>query len=74
MPQAQFSLDESLLEFVRRSEQYGFRSPDELVRLALTKLQEEVEQLETSAQLYAEDYQTDLDLQALTDSAISFWE
>ncbi len=74
MVQAQFSLDESWWQFVQKSEEYGFRNRDELVWLALTKLQKELEQLEESANLYAQEYQTDLELQALTDSAIAGWE
>ena len=74
MVQAQFSLDESLWKFVQKADQYGFRNRDELVWLALTKLQKELEQLEESANLYAEEYQTDLELQALTDSAIAGWK
>jgi hypothetical protein len=73
MVQAQFSLNEPLWQFVQKSDQYGFRNQDELVGLALTKLQKELEQLEESANLYAENYQTDLELQALADSAIAGW-
>jgi Arc/MetJ-type ribon-helix-helix transcriptional regulator len=70
MVQAQFSLDESSWAFVQRSEHYGFQSRDEVVRLALDKLQQELTQLELSAELYAEEYTADGDLRALTDSAI----
>lgn len=73
MVQAQFSLDESSWAFVQRSEYYGFHSRDESVRLALEKLQQEMNQLESSADLYAEEYADDEDLQALTDSAIVGW-
>ncbi len=73
MVQAQFSLDESSWAFVQRSAHYGFQNQDELVRLALEKLQQEMTQLESSADLYAEEYAVDADLQALTDSAIVGW-
>jgi Arc/MetJ-type ribon-helix-helix transcriptional regulator len=73
MVQAQFSLDESSWAFVQRSEQYGFQNRDELVRLALEKLQQELTQLASSADLYAEEYAVDQDLQALTNSAIVGW-
>jgi hypothetical protein len=43
------------------------------VRLALEKLQQELTQLESSADLYAEEYAVDADLQALTDRAIVGW-
>jgi hypothetical protein len=74
MVQAQFNLDESLWAFVQRSTDYGFRDHHELVWAALNRLQQELSQLETSADLYAEEYQSDLDLQALTESAIVGWE
>ncbi|WP_293339829.1 hypothetical protein [Microcoleus sp. CAWBG58] len=73
MVQAQFSLDESLWAFVQRSQQYGFQDRDELIRVALGKLQQELDSLEMSADLYAEVYAEDGDLQALTDSAIAGW-
>jgi Arc/MetJ-type ribon-helix-helix transcriptional regulator len=73
MVQAQFSLDESLWAFVQRSAQYGFQNQDELIRVALGKLQQELQALEMSADLYAEVYAEDADLQALTSSAIVGW-
>jgi hypothetical protein len=41
------------------------------VQLALGKLPQEITQLESSADLYAEEYAGDADLQALTDRASS---
>jgi hypothetical protein len=73
MVQAQFSLDESSWAFVQRSADYGFPDRDELIRLALDKLERELTQLESSANLYAEEYAVDPDLQALTDMAIVGW-
>ena len=73
MVQAQFNLDESLWTFVQQSWQYGFQNQDELIRVALGKLQQELYSLEMSADLYAEVYAEDVDLQALTDSAIAGW-
>ena len=73
MVQAQFNLDESLWTFVQQSWQYGFQNQDELIRVALGKLQQELYSLEMSADLYAEVYAEDVDLQALTDSAIAVW-
>ena len=73
MVQAQFNLDESLWTFVQQSWQYGFQNQDELIRVALGKLQQELYLLEMSADLYAEVYAEDADLQALTDSAIAVW-
>jgi hypothetical protein len=73
MVQAQFNLDESLWTFVQQSWQYGFQNQDELIRVALGKLQQELYSLEMSADLYAEVYAEDKDLQVLTDSAIAVW-
>jgi Arc/MetJ-type ribon-helix-helix transcriptional regulator len=73
MVQAQFSLDESLWAFVQQSAQYGFQNQDELIRVALGKLRQELQALEMSADLYAEIYAEDADLQALTGSAIGNW-
>jgi hypothetical protein len=66
-------LDESLWTFVQQSWQYGFQNQDELIRVALGKLQQELYSLEMSADLYAEVYAEDKDLQVLTDSAIAVW-
>ena len=49
MVQAQFNLDESLWTFVQQSRQYGFQNQDELIRVALGKLQQELYSLEMSA-------------------------
>ncbi|MEG4624086.1 hypothetical protein Q5691_07355 [Microcoleus sp. w1-18aA5] len=73
MVQAQFNLDESLWAFVQKSRQYGFQNQDELIRVALGKLQQELDSLEMSADLYTEVYAEDTDLQALTDSALAGW-
>ncbi len=73
MVQAQFNLEESLWTFVQQSGQYGFQNQDELIRVALGKLRQELYSLEMSADLYAEVYAEDKDLQALTDSAIAGW-
>jgi Arc/MetJ-type ribon-helix-helix transcriptional regulator len=70
MLQAQFSLDDSLWAFVQRSVDYGFQNRDELIGLALGKLQQKFQMLEASANLYTEEY---ADLRALTDSAIVGW-
>jgi hypothetical protein len=73
MVQAQFNLDESLWAFVQKSRQYGFQNQDELIRVALGQLQQELDSLEMSADLYTEVYAEDADLQALTDSALAGW-
>ena len=72
MTQAQFNLEESEIEFLDRFQEYGFRDRDELIRVALSKLRQELESqsLEESADLYAEIYEQDRQLQELTESAL----
>jgi hypothetical protein len=65
--------DSSISGLSKRSENYGFQNRDELIGLALGKLQQEFQALEASANLYAEEYAEDADLRALTDSAIVGW-
>jgi hypothetical protein len=75
MQQAKFSLSPSLLQFLGDYKHYGFRDKSDMVRTALDHLHEELEQqtLMASADLYAEVYEDDQELQTLTDSAISGW-
>ena len=72
MTQAQFNLEESEIEFLDRFQEYGFRDRDELIRVALSKLRQELEtqSLEESANLYAEIYEQDRQMQELTESAL----
>jgi Arc/MetJ-type ribon-helix-helix transcriptional regulator len=75
MQQAKFSLTHSLVEFLGNHERYGFKDKSAMVRAALSQLQEEFEQrqLEQSAELYAEIYKKDADLQELTEAALAEW-
>jgi hypothetical protein len=61
--------DSSISGLSKRSADYGFQNRDEVIGLALGKLQQEFQALEASANLYAED----ADLRALTDSTIVGW-
>ena len=72
MTQAQFNLEKSEIEFLDHFQEYGFRDRDELIRVALSKLIQELEtqSLEESADLYAEIYEQDRQLQELTESAL----
>jgi Arc/MetJ-type ribon-helix-helix transcriptional regulator len=72
MTQAQFNLEESEIQFLNRYQEYGFRDRDELIRAALKKLRKDLEtrNLEESADLYAELYEQDRELQELTESAL----
>ena len=73
MPQIKISLDETILDFVRSHEKYGFASKSEIVANALMSLKNnlETQTLIESAKLYREIYDSDPDLQELTDSAAS---
>ncbi len=75
MIQAKFSLDQSQLEFVGQYHKFGFKDKSALVRAALAHLQRELEQqqLQVSADLYAEVYTEEPDLQELTEVALTGW-
>jgi len=68
-------LEESQLEFLSQFQQYGFKDQHEVVRIALTRLRQALQQerLIESAQLYAELYEEDAEIQALTEAALSDW-
>jgi hypothetical protein len=72
---AKFSLEQSQIDFLERFKTLGFKDKSSIVRLALDKLHQEIErqQLEQSAQLYAEVYAEDEELQQLTDAASQDW-
>jgi Arc/MetJ-type ribon-helix-helix transcriptional regulator len=72
MVQTNVKIEETQAEFLKRYSQYGFKDKNELVREALNRLREDLEQksLRESAELYAEVYQNDADLQELTESAL----
>jgi len=75
MRQAKFSLTLSLLEFLNNYRFYGFKDKSSMVRVALLRMQEELElqSLRQSADLYAEVYEEDNELQELTDAATAGW-
>jgi Arc/MetJ-type ribon-helix-helix transcriptional regulator len=72
MMQTNVKIEETQAEFLKQYSQYGFRDKNELVREALNRLREDLEQisLRESAELYAEIYDQDADLQDLTESAL----
>lgn len=75
MQQAKFSLTFSLMEFLNNYKVYGFKDKSSMVRAALLRLKEEFElkSLQQSANLYAEIYEEESDLQELTETAIVGW-
>ena len=75
MQQAKFSLTLTLIEFLNNYKLYGFKDKSAMVRAALLRLKEELElqSLKQSASLYAEVYEEDRELQALTETASMEW-
>jgi Arc/MetJ-type ribon-helix-helix transcriptional regulator len=77
MIQAKFSLEESHIRFLEQCKSYGFKDESEAVRSALDKLRQDIEEqergLRESAELYAEIYEEDAELMALTESAVADW-
>ena len=75
MIQAKFSLAKEQIQFLKQHKSYGFKDKSTLVRAALNRLRQELEQktLEDSAELYAQLYQDDDELQQLTEAALEDW-
>lgn len=72
MMQTNVKIEETQAEFLKHYSQYCFKDKNELVREALNRLREDLEQksLHESAELYAEIYEQDADLQDLTEAAL----
>jgi len=75
MQQAKFSLTPPLVDFLGDYRAYGFKDKSSMVRVALQRFREELDlqSLKQSANLYAEIYQEDEELQDLTEMAIQEW-
>ncbi len=75
MYQTKISLSAEQLEFINQHKAFGFKDRSTMVRVALKQMQErlEAEQLQTSAELYAEIYETDDETQELTEAALAGW-
>ena len=75
MAQAKFTLEQSHIDFLEQFKDRGFKDKSAIVRLALDRLAQalEHEELTRSADLYAELYAEDLELQQLTDAACIGW-
>ncbi len=72
MVQTNVKIEDTQAEFLNHYSQYGFKDKSELVREALNRLKNDLEEksLRESAELYAEIYRNDADLQNLTESAL----
>jgi hypothetical protein len=75
MAQAKFTLAQSHIDFLEQFKDRGFKDKSAIVRLALDRLAQELEreELARSADLYAELYEEDRELQQLTDAACVGW-
>ena len=75
MQQVKVSIDEKQIEFLNEYHNYGFKDKSSLVRKAIDHFKKELEiqKLKKSADLYAEIYNKDSELQDLTKSALSEW-
>jgi Arc/MetJ-type ribon-helix-helix transcriptional regulator len=69
------TLEQTQIDFLAQFKDLGFKDKSSVVRLALNRLRQEMERqaLEQSADLYAEVYDEDEDLQELTDLAGADW-
>ncbi|NES22268.1 MAG: hypothetical protein F6K41_25930 [Symploca sp. SIO3E6] len=75
MKEQTFKLDEFTISFLERCQEYGFQDASEVVRTALAKLQLalNVDNLQESANLYAEIYENNQELQELTEAGLEEW-
>ncbi|MCG3158582.1 MAG: hypothetical protein DKINENOH_05226 [bacterium] len=75
MIQAKFSLEENHVNFLNLFKKYGFKDKSAVIRTALERLEKELEmeKLKSSAEMYASLYESDRELQDLTNSAITEW-
>ena len=75
MQQVKVSINEKQIEFLNEYHNYGFKDKSSLVRKAIDHFKKELEiqKLKKSADLYAEIYSKDSELQDLTKSALSGW-
>ncbi|NEQ75120.1 MAG: hypothetical protein F6K23_19980 [Okeania sp. SIO2C9] len=70
------NIEEDQLHFLLHHKNYGFKDEAEMIKVALQKLQSELEaqDLQESAQLYAEIYEEDAELQELTETACAYFK
>ena len=75
MEQVKFTLHKAQIDFVKGHKNHGYKDRSSMVRAALDRLRESIEEkrLRESAVLYAEEYASDGDLQELTEQALAEW-
>ncbi len=75
MLQTKISLEDSQAHFLNKFKEFGFKNKSSMVRAAIERFKKELEliRLNRSADLYAEIYEEDSELQELTESARHGW-
>ena len=75
MVQAKFTVEEAQAQFLGHFKEYGFKDKSSMLRAALEYFKKamELKELKKSADLYAELYSEDEDLQELTEAALPGW-
>lgn len=75
MAQVKVTLKPDLLKFIDNYPQFGYGSRTQIINAAIELLQQKLEQeeLSKSAQIYQEIYETDAELQALTEEGLENW-
>ena len=72
---AKFSIEAAQIDFLNQHRAHGFKDKSAMVRAALEQLKEQLElqHLKESAELYAEVYDEDPELEEWTEAAIEEW-
>lgn len=75
MLQAKFSLDTPQHRFIEQYKELGFKDKSQMVRVALDRLSNDLEQqrLRESAALYAEMYSQDAETREWNDDVVAKW-
>jgi hypothetical protein len=75
MVQSKFSVKEPQAEFLSRYKEFGYKDKSMMLRAAIDHFKQKLEsdQLKKSADLYAELYGQDEELEQLTESAMDGW-
>ncbi len=75
MQQAKVTLSPLWVEFLNDYKRFGFKGKSSMVQVALQRMEEQLtlQQLQQSANLYAELYEEEAELRELTETAITGW-
>jgi len=73
MQQAKVTLSPPLVEFLNDYKRFGFKDKSSMVQIQRLEEQLTLQQLQQSANLYAEQYEEEAELRELTETAITGW-